>query len=145
MDTYKLVGCLPELSIQGDFYTSKNIEVILQSVYVILTTPPGSRVWQPDFGCRLLHMLFAPETDDILEEAKQEVKTSLEKWEPRIKIQNIETQFYGDRYNRGLLVKISFIYNDRNYEYEFPVVENQDMLNQTLFSLKVSEQEEKKE
>lgn len=135
------MGCLPEISPEGDFYTSKNIEVILQSIFVILVTPPGSRIWQPDFGCRLLHMIYAPETDETLEEAKQEVKSALEKWEPRIKIKNIETDFYGDRYNKGLSVKISFIYNDRDYEYEFPVVENQDILNQTLYSLKAKKEE----
>jgi phage baseplate assembly protein W len=137
MENYKLVGCIPEMSSEGDFYVSKNIEVILQSIFVILVTPPGSRVWQPDFGCKLLNMIFSLETDEILEEAKQEVKTALEKWEPRIKIRNVETEFQGDRYSRGLLVTIKFTYNDRNYEYEFPVVEDQDMLSQTLYSLKV--------
>lgn len=141
MENYKLVGCLPELSSQGDFYLSKNVEVILQSIFVILVTPPGSRVWQPDFGCKLLHMLFSPETDEILEEAKQEVKTALEKWEPRIKIRNVDAKFYGDRYNRGLSITVSFTYRERNYDYEFPVVENQDILNQTLYSLKVKKEE----
>ena len=48
-----LYGCLPEISSNGDFYTSTDIETIIQSIWVILTTSKEDRPWAPEFGCNI--------------------------------------------------------------------------------------------
>ena len=39
-------------------YKYEGLEVILQSIYVILNTPKGSRVWQPEFGCGVMEYIW---------------------------------------------------------------------------------------
>ncbi len=141
MPYQELIGCLPELSPKGDFYESRNIGVILQSIFVILATPPGSRVWQPEFGCNITKLLFSLETEDVLNEAKQEVRYALEKWEPRIRVLDVQSEFIGDRFNKGISITVKFNYTDRDYTYTFPVMENLDMLSQSLYSLKTVKEE----
>jgi hypothetical protein len=141
MPYQELIGCLPELSPKGDFYESRNIGVILQSIFVILATPPGSRVWQPEFGCNITKLLFSLETEDVLNEAKQEVRYALERWEPRIRVLDVQSEFIGDRFNKGISVIVKFNYADRDYTYTFPVMENLDMLSQSLYSLKTVKEE----
>jgi hypothetical protein len=141
MPYQELIGCLPELSPKGDFYESRNIGVILQSIFVILATPPGSRVWQPEFGCNITKLLFSLETEDVLNEAKQEVRYALERWEPRIRLLDVQSEFIGDRFNKGISVTVKFNYADRDYTYTFPVMENLDMLSQALYSLKTVKEE----
>lgn len=141
MPYQELIGCLPELSPKGDFYESRNIGVILQSIFVILATPPGSRIWQPEFGCNITKLLFSLETEDVLNEAKQEVRYALERWEPRIRLLDVQSEFIGDRFNKGISVTVKFNYADRDYTYTFPVMENLDMLSQALYSLKTVKEE----
>jgi phage baseplate assembly protein W len=59
-------------------------------IFVILATPTGSRIWQPDFGCNITKLLFSLETEDVLNEAKQEVRYALEKVGPRIRVLDVQ-------------------------------------------------------
>lgn len=72
-----------------DFFTVKEDEELLQeNIARILLTSPGERINNPYFGCKLKQFLF--EFDSyIIEDIKFEIKSAIEKWEPRATVQNV--------------------------------------------------------
>ncbi|HMQ52053.1 MAG TPA: GPW/gp25 family protein [Anaerolineae bacterium] len=62
---------------------------IEQSIQIILGTAPGERRMRPEFGCRINELVFAPnnaETEGLL---IHYITEALERWEPRIEVQDI--------------------------------------------------------
>lgn len=68
---------------------------INQSLYVILTTPLGTRLFRPDFGSNLPHLVFSTLDQTFDREAEIYTREAVEKWEPRITIEH----FFIDRVN----------------------------------------------
>ncbi|WP_372365480.1 GPW/gp25 family protein [Candidatus Uabimicrobium sp. HlEnr_7] len=69
-------------------WTESN-DSIKESIVMILQTSPGERVMRPDFGCELEQLVFAPNNTETAAIASYYVKQALEKWEPRIVIDNV--------------------------------------------------------
>lgn len=69
------------------------VEAIKVAVRMILLTTPGERLMSPDFGCRLRELLFKPATAAVGRLAEQYVREALEKWEPRIELQQVQVKF----------------------------------------------------
>jgi phage baseplate assembly protein W len=46
----------------------------------VLFTAPGERVNRPDFGCGLLRLLFAPNSDELIATTQFLVQGSLQQW-----------------------------------------------------------------
>jgi phage baseplate assembly protein W len=65
-------------------------EEVDAAIRMILSTVPGERVMRPDFGCAMWEMLFAPLTAGTLGLIEQYVRESLERWEPRIELENVQ-------------------------------------------------------
>jgi phage baseplate assembly protein W len=65
------------------------VEEIDAAIRMILATVPGERVMRPDFGCSMWDMLFAPLTAGTLGLIEQAVRSALERWEPRIDLQDV--------------------------------------------------------
>lgn len=66
--------------------TIVNEDVIDQSITNILTTFYGERLFNPTFGCGLMGYLFNNSNTGSMFELKREVILALNKWEPRITI-----------------------------------------------------------
>ncbi len=135
MSVDKLVGCLPTLSSSGDMYLSEDIEVIIQSIFVILVTPKGSRPWQPEFGSNLLDYLYDLNTPDTNDNIKSEVRSALDRWEPRINIIDIVVTSEGNTGAVSVNIQINFTYDDRTYEHTFPLKTDLDMMDLTIYPM----------
>lgn len=61
---------------------------IEESIYVILTTMPGERVMQPEFGCYISRLVFDNINAGFLTELNDMLALALLKFEPRIKFQH---------------------------------------------------------
>jgi phage baseplate assembly protein W len=59
------------------------------AIRMILSTVPGERVMRPEFGCAMWEMLFAPLTAGTLGLIEQMVREALDRWEPRITVENV--------------------------------------------------------
>jgi len=97
----------------------KNTEAVQQSIGNILGCPVGSMPGHPEFGCGMDKFLF--EQIDLLtiQLVKEDIKYSLGRWEPRIKVLDIEVQEDLD-YNRIHIKIIFYIINDpENSEREY--------------------------
>ena len=68
----------------GVLFSKSEKELIAENIKRILTTRKGERINEPDFGSRVKEFLFLPQmyVDDLMDE----IKASIEKWEPRVTI-----------------------------------------------------------
>lgn len=66
-----------------------NIE---ESIYLILTTRLGERVYRPNFGSRLSELVFAPMNSQTLLLTRLYVEEAVRQWEPRIELDGVFTE-----------------------------------------------------
>ena len=94
-----------------------------QAIRIILSTAPGERPMRPEFGCAVHDCVFERIEADTLARIDQAVRVALDRWEPRISIEDIafETRKEGE-----LLVHLRYrlrATNDvRNLVFPFYVV-----------------------
>lgn len=62
------------------------LESIIQSINNIISTPIGSRFFQPEFGSRIPDLLFEIQDDATEMMIINEAYASIQKWEPRVRV-----------------------------------------------------------
>jgi phage baseplate assembly protein W len=67
----------------------KGVDSIKADLLQLLLTKPGERVMLPDFGTPLNRLIFDPNDAILKDAAKTMIINSINKWEPRIIIDNI--------------------------------------------------------
>ena len=80
-----------QTNVQGGFKLSTEAQKVKESIWLILRTDLGERVYRPDFGCRLSELAFAPSNNDTLLKIRLYVLEALQTWEPRIEIDEVRT------------------------------------------------------
>jgi len=94
-----------------------------QAIRIILSTAPGERPMRPEFGCALHDCVFERIEADTLARIDQAVRVALDRWEPRVAIEDI---VFESRREGELLVHLRYrlrATNDvRNLVYPFYVV-----------------------
>ena len=94
-----------------------------QAIRIILSTAPGERPMRPEFGCAVHDCVFERIEADTLARIDQAVREALDRWEPRITLDEVafETRREGE-----LLVNLRYRLrptNDvRNLVFPFYVV-----------------------
>ena len=73
----------------GSVRLVSGVDEVDASIRMILSTVPGERVMRPEFGCAMWEMLFAPLTAGTLGLIEQMVREALERWEPRITLEEV--------------------------------------------------------
>jgi phage baseplate assembly protein W len=63
---------------------------LAEAIYLILGTAPGERPMRPQFGCGIHDYVFAPANAGTAGEIAAEVRTALERWEPRVTVNEVE-------------------------------------------------------
>ena len=76
-------------NVQGGLGLSAEAQKVKESIWLILRTDLGERVYRPDFGCRLSELAFAPLNNDTLLRIRIYVLEALRKWEPRIEVDEV--------------------------------------------------------
>ncbi|MFJ4101304.1 GPW/gp25 family protein [Amycolatopsis japonica] len=98
---------------------------VVESIRLILATAPGERPMRPEFGCAVHDLVFAPADSATAGQIAYEVRTALERWEPRITLTDVVVGF--SEAERGtLLIDIKYHLrgtNDpRNLVFPFYVI-----------------------
>ncbi|NER21528.1 MAG: GPW/gp25 family protein [Symploca sp. SIO1C2] len=91
---------------------------VLQSLGIILSTRPGERVMQPNFGCELSQFLFEEISQGLITKIKGLISDSLLDYEPRIDVDEVEVD---DTEEEGLL-QIQVTYRVRTTNSRFNLV-----------------------
>ncbi len=76
-------------NVQGGLKLSSEAQKVKESVWLILRTGLGERLYRPNFGCRLSELAFAPLNNDTLLRIRLYVLEALQTWEPRIDIDEV--------------------------------------------------------
>jgi uncharacterized protein len=105
-------------NVGGDVVMTSDIDDILSSLHILLSTSIGERLMQPTYGCNLSSLQFEPINSSLLTYIKGIVTDAILYDEPRIlaKKINIDTS----EYTEGLLrIEIDFIIPATNSRYNF--------------------------
>ena len=92
---------------RGGLDYADGAELIEQSISINLSTTPGTRVMEPDFGCEIHDHVFASNTSNLRATVAAEVQRSLVKFEPRIDVLSVRAQTSADSENT-LLIHIDY-------------------------------------
>lgn len=76
------------------------------SIFTILSTSFGERVFRPDFGSDLRRLVMGNLTTALGLRARYEVRRAIEEWEPRVRVTNIS--FRADQINATLEIDIEW-------------------------------------
>jgi phage baseplate assembly protein W len=90
---------------------AKDTEAIRNSINNILMTKRGSLPGNPEFGSKLQEVLFNQITPLLIEFIKADIRMSLQRWEPRVRIQDIIVKDNTD-YNALMISIVYTIVND---------------------------------
>ncbi|MGH3914520.1 MAG: GPW/gp25 family protein [Pseudonocardiaceae bacterium] len=86
---------------------------VAESIRIILGTAPGERPMRPEFGCAIHDLVFAPADATTAGALAYHVRIALERWEPRIDLQDVLVHF--DAVDTGtLLIDIRYTLRDTN-------------------------------
>jgi phage baseplate assembly protein W len=98
----------PVVDSTGDLSSVQNLNSVKQSIYMILNTPKGTRIFNPEYGSRLKSFLFEPYDDTTARRIGTDLSESLNNWEPRITIININVDMDGvSGYNIEVIYRIA--------------------------------------
>ncbi len=111
--------------VTGSVALSTGTAEIEESIRLILSTAPGERPMRPDFGCAIHDFVFAPADAATAGQIAFEVRTALDRWEPRVDVLDVQVTF--DATDTGVLhIEISYAIrgtNDpRNLVFPFYVI-----------------------
>lgn len=68
---------------------------IEESIHLILATSPGERPMRPEFGCSVHDYVFASADAATAGDIAYAVRVALDRWEPRITLENVIVNFDG--------------------------------------------------
>lgn len=88
---------------------------IVDSIQLIVGTAYGERPMRPDFGCGIHDYVFASLDSDTIGRMAGEVRASLVRWEPRIRVQGVDISVtVNDEGQTVALIDIRYSINDTN-------------------------------
>jgi len=94
--------------VTDDLVQVKDKAAIVQAIQGILLTRKGERPFQPELGCDVQNMLFEPLDYASAGTIKQEIRETIDRYEPRVTVTKIECtpDFDNNGYNVEMLYTI---------------------------------------
>ena len=86
-----------------------DVQAIKRAVKNIILTNKYERPFNPDFGCNLRGFLFENITEPLLVIIKDRVAMAIEKYEPRVSVEDVVLK--NDIDNNGINIQVSFLIN----------------------------------
>jgi len=92
----------------SDIIALKNESAIARSVRNIVFTVPGEKFFDEDFGSQISQALFENINDISANIIRSEIKSSLRRYEPRVKVRevNVEPNFDQNEFNATIIYEI---------------------------------------
>jgi phage baseplate assembly protein W len=106
-----------------DFKTFDDINSVRNGIKNIFTWRRGERIILPEFGNLLYLYLYEPMTPQVLNDIQREVRDMITRWEPRVKIANINIETFPD--DNEIKIQI---------EYSIPTLSNEILSFSTILN-----------
>lgn len=102
----------------GSVAMASDREDIEQSLQILLSTRPGERIMQPDYGCNLEKLMFEPLDTSLISYVEDLVKKAILYHEPRINPESVSVAEDPDQ--PGMLnVAVEYTIRTTNSRYNF--------------------------
>jgi phage baseplate assembly protein W len=101
------------VNLNGGVSSSVLEENVRQSIFIILGTAPGERIYRPDFGCRIHDLMFEPNNAITAAAAEVYCEEAIYKYEPRIESVTCRARPNPDEPNR-LDVRLEYVIAGKN-------------------------------
>ncbi|MEO1436866.1 MAG: GPW/gp25 family protein [Bacteroidota bacterium] len=88
-------------------------EDISQSILLLLSTRPGERIMQPDYGCELHNLVFDKINADLVGKIEDFIATSILYYEPRVTLEKIDID-PSDELNGLLNISLQYLIRKTN-------------------------------
>ena len=111
------------LNSKGEIKMSSYEKSVEESIYIILSTKVGERVYNSEFGCRIHELMFESNNVRTQTMAKRYVEEALTKFEPRITLRDVAV-FSLDEKSINLNIEYEIVKSNsiNNYVYPFYIV-----------------------
>jgi Bacteriophage baseplate protein W len=100
-----------------------------QAIEIILSTAPGERPMRPEFGCGVHDFVFDTIDASTVGRLETEIRRALDRWEPRIVIEEVEFDL-SEMGDGRLLINIGYrlraTNHKRNLVYPFYVIPDEE-------------------
>ena len=104
----KLADYVSTIAPSGDFKRIRNLSVILNSWNNILLTPTRTYIFDPEYGSDLYKLVFEPADINTLERIKDEVITSITRYDNRATITDVDVTFFNNQKGFNLAIKVDY-------------------------------------
>jgi len=84
---------LPNIEAKGDFQSTVDLKVIINSWKNILLTPRRSYPFDPEYGSDLYKMVFEPLDEATIQRIENEVYISIERYDNRAFIEDVDISY----------------------------------------------------
>jgi uncharacterized protein len=109
---------------------SSDEEDIAESIYILLTTMPGERIMNPEYGCDLHSQVFRNIDPNTLTTIQDLIATAILYFEPRVRLESVDFDLSGQlegRMNISITYEIKGVNSRRNMVYPFYMIEGTDV------------------
>jgi phage baseplate assembly protein W len=107
----------------GLLRTQGGMNQVKSDLLVLLLTEPGERIMLPEFGTPLRQFFFEPNDSTLVDKVKQVISNSINTWEPRIAVNQIDVtndessigkslDLLDNRQDAGHILMIRIIFTD---------------------------------
>ena len=136
MPSKVITSWFPQFGKDGDFIKCEGWDVVLKQLFTVLVTVPGTRQWNPEFGCHLTDRLFDIDINES--DFSNEIRNALTKWIPYIKVNNVSVSInkMNERSGNYALINIDISYKNETKKVEFQVPYRMDLLQGSIYNIK---------
>ena len=95
--------------LNNDLIGLRDSSAIARSIRNIVFTQPGEKFFQPDFGSRVSESLFENVDEVSALSIRDEVRSSIINYEPRVKLNNVNVNLNPDENEINLSIKYEIV------------------------------------
>ena len=95
--------------LSGDLIALKNENAIARAVRNIVSTSPGEKFFDPDFGSSISEILFENVDDITAVSIEDEIKSCLNNYEPRVELINVNVDANFDQNQFDVIITYRII------------------------------------
>ena len=117
----KIFDYLPTIDPSGDFKRISDIDVLVNSYSIILSTSNHTYDHDPEFGCDLHRFIFEPADMITRMEIDNVIRNQLMMLEPRAKLKSFDIATYSN--GKGFLLTVVLSYNGQDKELNVPITQ----------------------
>ncbi len=103
---------------QGQLKKVDNLNSVMTSISNILNTNPGERVMLSEFGSPLRGIVFESMASEELELVSQRMKETIEAWDDRVEVVEIQFSQQPDRSSANLELLFSIVGYDKVFKFQ---------------------------